>query len=224
MSGEIELKLGRAQDVLPGTERRFDALFFDPPRLSRMHGKPTELVDMDEFISICDSVWDLLKPGAWVAVWSTPEARGALDDTLYRHMGLQYQGEVIWNNPSLLATRTRGVDYRHQYVLLYSRGVGPSEAQYPLISVWTEPLQFLMQKHPQAKPMYMTEKVLEWITPEDGAQVLDPCAGEGTLMCAAIRSGRGYLGAEKESEWATSAMTASLRARKKRDAEKAGRR
>jgi hypothetical protein len=223
MSGEIELKLGRAQDVLPGTERRFDALFFDPPRMSKAHGKVAELVDMDEFISICDSVWDLLKPSAWIAIWSTAEAREGLEMQLGR-MGVYRQGEVVWNNPSLLAAQARGVDYRHQYVLLYSRSATPTWAQYPLISVWTEPLQFLMQKHPQAKPMYMTEKVLEWITPEDGAQVLDPCAGEGTLMCAAIRSGRGYLGAEKESEWATSAMTASLRARKKREAEKAGRR
>jgi hypothetical protein len=223
MSGEIELRLGRAQDVLPGTERRFDALFFDPPR-AEPHGRgKVDHVDLAEFANICDHVWPLLKPDAWVAVWATPEARRDLDAELYRR-GLLRQGEVIWNNPSLLATRARGVDYRHQYVLLYSRGLTPTEAQYPLVSVWTEPLQFLMQKHPQAKPMYMTEKVLEWITPEDGAQVLDPCAGEGTLMCAAIRSGRGYLGAEKESEWATSAMTASLRARKKRETEKAGRR
>jgi 16S rRNA G966 N2-methylase RsmD len=223
MSGEIELKLGRAQDVLPGTERRFDALFFDPPR-AQPHGRANaDHVDLAEFVNICDAVWDLLKPNAWVAIWSRPEDRVDLEAEA-RRMELHRQGEVVWNNPGLLATRTRGVDYKHQYVLLYSLERTPTEAQYPLISVWTEPLQFLMQKHPQAKPMYMTEKVLEWITPEDGAQVLDPCAGEGTLMCAAIRSGRGYLGAEVASEWATAAMTASLRARKKRETEKVGRR
>src|SRR4051812_31340808 len=118
MSGEVELKLGRAQDVLPGSERRFDALFCDPPR-AQLHGrKSADHVDLAEFVNICDSVWDLLKPDAGVAVWSRPEDRRDLDAQL-RRMELVPQGEVVWNQMSHKPV-TSGVAYQHEYVLLYS--------------------------------------------------------------------------------------------------------
>jgi hypothetical protein len=209
MSGEVELKLGRAQDVLPGNARRFEALFCDPPRAIQPNKQVSPYVNLIELRDILDACWDLLLPDAWVAMWATPEGRYDLSQFLRNDIEMWPQGEVVWNQMSHRPV-TRGVAYQHEYVLLYSRTIKPPQSEWPLLSLWSEP-PFVTKKHPQAKPVSVCRKVLEWITPQDGAQVLDPCAGEGPIMLAAIQSGRGYLGAEVEQEWATNAITAGLR-------------
>jgi hypothetical protein len=213
MSGEVELKLGRAQDVLPSSARRFNALFCDPPRAIRPNKQVSTYVNLVELRDILDACWDLLLPDAWVAMWVTPEGRYDLSRFLREDVGLFWKGEVVWNQMSHRPV-TRGIAYQHEYVLLYGRTTDQPQSDWPLLSVWNETLPFFAHRHPQAKPVSVCRKVLEWITPQDGAQVLDPCAGEGPIMLAAIESGRGYLGAEVEQQWATNAMTAGLRARR----------
>jgi DNA modification methylase len=211
---EVELKLGKAQEVLPNCGREFEALFCDPPR-QRLYSKDTAYVNISELRDVMDGCWDLLKKNAWIAVWCTPPGRREVERELER-MELHYQGEVVWNRTAAPSVR-EGIEYHHEYVLIYNRVAEPPLAQWPLISIWTEPIRFFTQKHPQAKPVNVCRKVLEWITPVDGASVLDPFAGEGPIMEAAIESGRGYLGAEKEQEWATRAITNSLRAKRRRE-------
>jgi adenine-specific DNA-methyltransferase len=224
---EVELKLGRAQDVLRGTGRMFEAWFSDPPygtqkgdgtgygrrQLSENRDGRTIVNDMnlDELDEVLDVTWDMVKPNAWYAVWGSPKNRYELDKLLVMR-GLTLFGEVVWNkvNPEL----GYEIQYYHETIILAKRGV-PEMSKWPLPSLITQamPRHEARLRHPHAKPVSVSRKVLEWITPQDGASVLDPFAGEGPIMVAAIQSGRGYLGAEMEQEWATKAITNGLRAR-----------
>lgn len=233
MSGEVELRLGRAQDVLK-TERRFDAWFADPPygtqkagdgygRRQLTPGREGRTIqndaDLSEFWEVFDFTWDLVKQNAWYAVWCSPKMRHEVDKLLARRLNLF--GEVVWNkvNPGL----GYAIQYYHETVIIAQRGE-PEFSKWPLPSLITEPLPrgTARDRHPHSKPVSVCRRILEWITPQDGAQVLDPFAGEGPIMVAAIQSGRGYLGSEMEPEWATNAMTNSLRARNEASVDRKG--
>lgn len=54
--------------------------------------------------------------------------------------------------------------------------------------------------HPTVKPVALMEYLIQMVT-KQGQTILDPFAGSGTTLVAAFKTGRGYIGIEKEEQY-----------------------
>lgn len=69
--------------------------------------------------------------------------------------------------------------------------------------VWSEnkPREPMQNSHPTVKPITLMRYLVRLITPPGGT-VLDPFAGSGSTGCAAVLEGFGFIGIEREPEYA----------------------
>lgn len=65
--------------------------------------------------------------------------------------------------------------------------------------VWRGPVE-RNQVHPTQKPLWLFERLVKTSAPEGGV-VLDFCMGSGTTGVACVRTGRSFLGIEKEPKY-----------------------
>lgn len=72
--------------------------------------------------------------------------------------------------------------------------------------------------HPTQKPLALAEYLIKTYT-NPGELVLDNCAGSGTTCVAAIRTGRNYIGIEKDVQYAQIAQERCVKAMKEREKE-----
>jgi len=83
-------------------------------------------------------------------------------------------------------------------------------ADVPYTDVWTFPtVQAYPGKHPAEKPQALLRHIIE-ASSKPGAVILDAFAGSGATAIAAQGMGRGFVGIEKDEQWAEYARARSL--------------
>ena len=85
-------------------------------------------------------------------------------------------------------------------------------ADVPYTDVWTFPtVQAYPGKHPAEKPQALLRHIIE-ASSKPGAVILDAFAGSGATAIAAQGMGRGFVGIEKDEQWAEYARARIARA------------
>lgn len=138
------------------------------------------------------------------AIWCTLDFNGvvALRDACYR-LGMAPPTRGIWNRGGL----GMGFVLRHVYEFFC---VVPMEAwvrrKLDEPDLWECEWHPTDRKHDHSaeKPIPLYERALSLICDPD-AVVLDPFQGSGTTGCAALRTGRRYIGVERDEVFAATA-------------------
>ncbi len=102
-------------------------------------------------------------------------------------------GHIVWHKP--YSSRSGFLNYRHEMAYLLAKGQ-PQKPLQPLDDV--QPWEFSGNKlHPTQKSISVLRPLIECFSRPD-AIVLDPFAGSGSTLVAAMFAGRRYLGIELE--------------------------
>lgn len=198
--GDIDLRLGRWQDVLADVE--CDALISDPPYGARTHeGNAARLASMGRAALDYDS-WSPSDVYAFVDGWST-RVRGWMvcmtsDDLIapYRD-AFSESGRFSFAPVPLLQHRPRlsgdgpgsGVVY-----LMVSRPRDRRFMSWGSLPCWYESSPS-KDGIPGGKPLAAMRSIVRDYT-RPGDLIVDPCAGGGTTLLAAAMEGRRAIGAE----------------------------
>lgn len=210
---------GDALDVLDELSSDVDAVVTDPPyasgsrleaaksssgamlRAGRFADRPIELDQMTTtgFVWLMRAVGQAVRPmlpdgGSLVSFidWRQwPNLVGALETCNYR-----VQGMVVWDKGAM--GLGNGFRAQHELACHASKGV-PSVYNKGVGNV----LRFGREEprhHPSPKPVELTQRLIEVVTPVGGV-VLDPFMGSGTTLRAAKDLGRKAIGIEIEERY-----------------------
>lgn len=116
----------------------------------------------------------------------------------WRTAGFRPIGHIVWVKD--YASRERFLRYRHESAFLLAKG-RPKLPQKPLDDI--QPWVYSGNNdHPTQKAVRILTPLIETFT-ERGQLVLDPFAGSGSTLVAALITGRRYLGIELDQKYCT---------------------
>ncbi len=221
--GTVQLYLGDCLEVLPTlAPGSVDAVVTDPPyssggafRSDRTQKTVAKYVktgaietcrdefsgdnrDQRAFLAWC-SMWllrchDLVADGGVLVLFIDWRQLPILTDAI-QCGGWCWRGIATWWKPGVRMVRGR-FSSSAEYVLYASRGVPTDGESSPQNVFQCAPVPGDEKEHVAQKPV----DVLQWAASVAvaGGIILDPFAGSGTAGVAAIRSGRKYVGIEKD--------------------------
>lgn len=123
---------------------------------------------------------------------------GLVDDFFraWRSAGFRPVGHIVWMKD--YASRERFLRYRHESAYLLAKG-RPALPRKPLDDI--QPWVYSGNNdHPTQKAVRILTPLIETFS-ERGQLVLDPFAGSGSTLVAALITGRRYLGIELEQKY-----------------------
>jgi DNA modification methylase len=123
---------------------------------------------------------------------------GLVDDFFraWRSAGFRPVGHIVWVKD--YASRERFLRYRHESAYLLAKG-RPRLPRKPLDDI--QPWVYSGNNdHPTQKAVRILTPLIETFT-DRGQLVLDPFAGSGSTLVAALNTGRRYLGIELEQKY-----------------------
>lgn len=199
------MHLGDCLDVVPGLARGAyvitdppygieDAPMLDlPGRGGRGNGTYHAASEWDASIdpAWCEVVAAAAPVVAWFGHWRKRHEVTAL-------MPHHIRAEIVWAKnthvgpPCPLAMRDERI---------WIFGADGVVGQHFETTVWDEPIipTWARREHKNEKPVALMIRLINWLTPP-GSTVLDPFAGSGTTGVAALRSGRTFVGVEKDAD------------------------
>lgn len=192
--------LGSAEDVLRQLDAEsVDAVITDPPWVKF---KDQKFVADKETRPTFREVFRVLKPDAFLLMFL------GLDDWLDYSKLLPNFGftvsktAVFWHKKGVLSRGVKqwefGRDY--EYILVSVKGnpvLATTTQQSAIIECPVVPSRLMV--HPNEKPVDLIRKLVEVVT-HPGGIVLDPFAGSGSHLEAIYRSGRRYIGVERDKD------------------------
>lgn len=120
--------------------------------------------------------------------------------------GLRFRNIVIWDKgpPGM------GLGFRHQheFVLCFTVGAGPPSVNVNTVVGNVQRVSRVSpaeKKHPTAKPVELMQNLLRLTCPVGGL-VVDPFAGSGSTLVAAVTLGMNAVGVERSPEFAAIAV------------------
>ena len=135
----------------------------------------------------------ILKPGGSILCfidWRMyPALSGAIESADLRHQGL-----IVWDKTFFgMGTHFRN---QHELILHFTHTIATEAQRHDIGNVIRCP-PIRNGDHPNEKPEELLETLLSVVCPKDGV-ILDPFMGSGSTVVAACKSGRNYIGIEKE--------------------------
>jgi len=217
----VRLYHGDALDILTDLEPlSVDAIITDPPYCSGartnaevvnrngMSRKPkwaAKPLDTDRMTSV-GFVW-LMREVAIEAERLLPEGGSFLcfiDWRQYPHLygaiesaNLRIQNLVVWDKKNM--SMGNGFRNQHELIIHATKGV-PTVYNRSIPNVISHTRISSSEAHPTEKPVGLMDLLLSVVT-KRGQTVLDPFAGSGTTGVACVRSGRNFIGAEKDETY-----------------------
>ncbi len=203
LSDSVTLHLGDCRDVLP-TLPRADVTITDPPYAEKTHagartgGGEEVLIDFasiseDDFVGLCERL--CAHSERWVLMtcdWVHAAAVQSRLPSLFVRTG-------VWIKPNGMPQYTgdrpamgfEAVAILHRDGKKHWNGGGSH-------AVWTEPK--VNGEHPTQKPLPLVSTWMSLFS-DPGEIILDPYCGSGTTGVAAVQTGRGFTGIEKDPKW-----------------------
>lgn len=204
----VTLYHGDAFDVLPTLgDKSVDAVITDPPYTERTHSKARSLTGREgiAFASMTDSALTsaLMNMGRISRGWviATLDYRHAVQFDVDPPAGLKCQRLGVWvkTNPTPQLTGDRpaqgweSIAYFHRADRRSTWNGGGVHGNYTMRTADPE-------GHPTAKPLPLLQDLIRKFT-KPGDVILDPFAGSGTTLRAAVNEGRRAIGVEIEERY-----------------------
>ena len=143
----------------------------------------------------------LLKVGSPVLLF-TDWRQMPLTTDILQAGGFVWRGVVAWDKGGACRPMLGRFAHQAEYVVWGSKGPmgNQREGVHTLPGVYQHGVKQSDKHHMTGKPTPLMEDLLKIVTP--GGLVLDPFAGSGTTGVACIRTGRRFVGIEKQPEYA----------------------
>lgn len=223
--GTVRLICGDCLEVLPTLEAgSVDAVVTDPPYCSGgyleaqkntkaqgLRGATVAAEGFEWFTSDNMSTFGLLfllrsvvlgcsltvKPGRSVLIFTDWRMVPALAPAL-ESSGLRYRNMIIWDKGSA----GLGVGFKPAYevVLEFCKGTTEYQSLSGQNVIRNARVSAQLKEHGAQKPVELIEQLLEVVTSISWL-VLDPFMGSGTTGVACVRTGRKFIGIEKEPKY-----------------------
>lgn len=111
------------------------------------------------------------------------------------------RNEIIWDKGNWTAGDLKGsFGNKYEVAFLGTKGKGWNYNGPRIHDIWEIPRVGTNRIHPTEKPVDLYIKIIELST-EPGDLVLDPYMGSGASAIACMRTGRNFLGYEKDEEF-----------------------
>lgn len=171
----------------------------DPPYITRYKSRDGRTVPNDDNAAwlrpAFAEMYRVLTPDSFcVSFYGWPQADRFM--RAYRDAGFRIVGHFVF--PKRYTSASKFVRYQHECAHLLAKG-NPTQPSYPIGDVidWTYSGNKL---HPTQKPLSVLLPLVETFAPARGI-VLDPFAGSGSTLLAAMALGRDYLGIELDGKY-----------------------
>lgn len=192
----VELYCGDCLEILPQLEN-VDAVVTDPPygydyQTNRVAPTTTakwmrKPIMGDSDTSLRDSViaWAEGKPWAAFGAWRMPKPEGV-------------RGVLIWDKGPASGMGDLSFPWKGSWEEIYVGGQGWAghRGEGVIKGHWIVTRASMGRIHPNEKPVSLMGQLLEKLP--QGCTVLDPFMGSGTTGIACIRTGRRFVGIEKD--------------------------
>lgn len=183
------LKSSKAKYVQSNTKRDYEDF----------HGEARDAQGFALWVALwCSQLARVMKPGApWMLFgdWrQLPLMSGAVQAG-----GLVFRGIAVWNKGRAVRHFKSRPAAQAEYILWGSNGAMPAREDVPaLAGVFHHPSP-RKRDHIAQKPVALMRELVAICPP--GGRILDPFAGSGTTMVAALESGREAVGIELSEHW-----------------------
>lgn len=215
--GACTLIHGDMREVLPTLSERAALVLSDPPYLLTAGGNTTgllsgclapesyrndgKLFEIVPWAELAPLVFAAAREDADAIIMANDRnlraAQAALEDA-----GWRFHRLLVWDKGTVTPNRwfMQGLEYGLYMWRGRARPISDKGA-HPLVRC----PQVDVTGHPTEKPVNLFRRWIE-LTCEAGDLVLDPFMGSGSAAVAAMRSGRRFLGVEKEGRWFRAAV------------------
>lgn len=151
-----------------------------------------------QWVSLCRP---LLKPGASFAIFTDWRQIAATFDAI-QSGGLVVRGVAVWDKGGGARPQKSRPAAQAEFIVWGSRGKMPIRDDVPCLpGVFMAPtVRTKDRAHIAQKPLEVMRELVKLCPPE--GRVLDPFAGSGSTLVAAIESGREVVGCEVSRRWA----------------------
>jgi DNA modification methylase len=120
-----------------------------------------------------------------------------------RYLDFPIYSEIVWARSGSLALNCKRYAPSHEGIWGFGQPHWWDDNGNKQLSVWKIPQVMNRTDHPCPYPEELARRLIESSCPPGGV-VLDPFAGSFTTGIAAVKSGRGFVGVEKNLVWAKS--------------------
>lgn len=152
----------------------------------------------------CDISWSDFLPTVFRAIEKNGEAyimannrHLTVADSVAQHCGFKYHNHLIWHKGN--ATRNRWYMKNCEFTLYYFKGRGKAINNCGSLQMVSIP-NVKNAVHPTEKPVPLMQIYIK-NSSQVGDVVLDPFMGSGSTGCAAMMSGREFIGIEKDKKY-----------------------
>lgn len=224
--GDCTLYLGDCLDVLPTLAAgSVDCVVTSPPyntlpqahRPSGLHGERKSGVNKwiskavsgyadsmpeGEYQKWLLGVLDLCRSATKGIVWVNHKIRYRDGEAIHpaRIFPWPIYSEVIWDRRGSMALNCKRYAPSTEHLLGFGTPVIWNDDLNSLLSVWRIGFDTDANDHPCASPLSLAERPIRSSTAAGGV-VLDPFMGSGTTGVACVRTGRKFVGVEKEPRY-----------------------
>ena len=143
----------------------------------------------------------LLRPGGYFLVFTDWRQLPVMTDAV-QVGGVFWRGLVVWDKGAGARAPHKGY-FRHQceYVVWGTKGPATvAEHDGPFPGCVQATVRQVDKHHLTGKPTALMEELVRCVPP--GGLILDPFAGSGTTGVAALKTGRRFIGIEREAAYA----------------------
>ena len=205
---QVTLYHGDCRDVLPTVKREsVDLVLTDPPffmpathyqsrTVSQRSWGDTSILAMF-WAAILDSVIPTLRRTGHLLAFCNGDSYPVFYPETYRRF--EVCKSLIWDKGRI----GMGSPWRNQHELVLAArwdGAYRNEERGCADVIQCPPVQSELRKHPVDKPVPLLSKLMKPVTPT-GATVLDPFAGGGSTLVAAVAQGHSAIGIETEERY-----------------------
>ena len=195
-----EVYLGSATDCLRSLEGDiFDAVITDPPWV---RFKDQKFVMDKETRPTFREIYRVMKSDSFLFLFAGLEDFLDYSKLLPNYGFTVSKTAIFWQKQGVLSRGVRSWEFGrdYEYILLAVKGnpvLATTQQQSAILPFKVVPSRSLT--HPNEKPVPLIQKLVETCT-HPGGIVLDPFSGSGSHLEAIYRSGRRYIGIERDHD------------------------
>lgn len=182
-------------------EKSIDAVITDPPYGINYVSQTGARIKNDKspFIWFLYDAFRVLKPGGSIACFTRWDVEQAFIDAM-KLAGFRVKSEVIWDKVFHGMGDTKAAFApSHENIVFAIKEKFAFPGRRPKDLITFQRINSSQMVHPTEKPVGLLADLIAAIT-KPGDLILDPFAGSGSTLVAAIQTGRRYIGIELDDK------------------------